>query len=466
MNSLSLRSAPRFVALLLGLFTEPVIADEVLVMPYTCSMASGRPVLEPSGQFGHRVIGPREEHQFTSCSPVDPARCRTWTVHRFNMDCGGVRVPWVAVAANSIPGAGTRAWHADGRLHIRMPRTWNMAPDDPCARGPDYGPRWNYGQLGRYCADRRALSPQPVVDIPPGFAPMFNFDGIFVVENAPPVKAPPAKKIAGASANKIPLAAPVTTRVEPDTKLAKENEATVAPIVASTPTGRETVTPSAPPAVIAEGTIQSGKEADGLPTAVTGNAQVTAPAQVPLIPLRTETVTEAVDLNPTNANEGMGKVLSMVLLVKKLEILLVMLAGLLMAGLLVMRRRRAAKTATIPPRDFASVPLHSRRFELVVPPQAPLVPAQPPPQLSDAAHPPIWSSLVPRTREEALQTLGMGVAADASAMAIKKIVDGLRLSWHPDQAVDQEDRVTREARIRQINAAWDIIVGKRAESSA
>jgi curved DNA-binding protein CbpA len=58
----------------------------------------------------------------------------------------------------------------------------------------------------------------------------------------------------------------------------------------------------------------------------------------------------------------------------------------------------------------------------------------------------------------------MGVTPDATQVAIKRIVDGLRLSWHPDHAKDEADRQTRELRLKQINAAWDILNGVRAEA--
>jgi DnaJ-class molecular chaperone len=58
----------------------------------------------------------------------------------------------------------------------------------------------------------------------------------------------------------------------------------------------------------------------------------------------------------------------------------------------------------------------------------------------------------------------MGVAADATQVAIKRIVDGLRMSWHPDHAKDEADRQLRELRLKQINAAWEILNGTRAEA--
>ena len=69
---------------------------------------------------------------------------------------------------------------------------------------------------------------------------------------------------------------------------------------------------------------------------------------------------------------------------------------------------------------------------------------------------------VPTTPEEALSVLGMGVTSDASQAALKKIVDGLRMSWHPDLASHQAERQQRELRLKQINAAWDILAARRA----
>ena len=75
-----------------------------------------------------------------------------------------------------------------------------------------------------------------------------------------------------------------------------------------------------------------------------------------------------------------------------------------------------------------------------------------------------WNDEVPRTRSDALRVLGMGVANDANRAAIKKIVDGLRQTWHPDLARDPADREIRERRMKQINVAWDILGAKAAQS--
>jgi hypothetical protein len=65
------------------------------------------------------------------------------------------------------------------------------------------------------------------------------------------------------------------------------------------------------------------------------------------------------------------------------------------------------------------------------------------------------------TRLEAYSFLGIHTGASPAAM--KKMVEGLRQCWHPDLARDEEDRKYREVRIRQINAAWDLIQEKQTE---
>jgi DnaJ-class molecular chaperone len=67
---------------------------------------------------------------------------------------------------------------------------------------------------------------------------------------------------------------------------------------------------------------------------------------------------------------------------------------------------------------------------------------------------------MPATPQEALQVLG--ASPDAAIEVIKKIVDGLRQSWHPDLAKSEDDRLYREQRVKQINVAWDILAGRRS----
>ena len=67
---------------------------------------------------------------------------------------------------------------------------------------------------------------------------------------------------------------------------------------------------------------------------------------------------------------------------------------------------------------------------------------------------------IPKTRAEAFEVLG--VNPNASEASLKRTVDALRMGWHPDHAKDDADKIMREERTKQINIAWDLIVGKRA----
>jgi hypothetical protein len=106
------------------------------------------------------------------------------------------------------------------------------------------------------------------------------------------------------------------------------------------------------------------------------------------------------------------------------------------------------------------VTLAGRRDLAVVPPR-PIATRPQHPTPGPGGQPAPVGDEIPQTPEEALRILGMGVARDVSEAAIKKIVDGLRMSWHPDGATSSEDRTNRELRIKQINAAWDILNRQR-----
>lgn len=76
---------------------------------------------------------------------------------------------------------------------------------------------------------------------------------------------------------------------------------------------------------------------------------------------------------------------------------------------------------------------------------------------------PSSSVTMPGSLEEAYQILGLN--GDAAPNVAKKLVDALRMTWHPDFARDEEDRRVREARMKQINAAWELIKARPAEAA-
>jgi hypothetical protein len=68
---------------------------------------------------------------------------------------------------------------------------------------------------------------------------------------------------------------------------------------------------------------------------------------------------------------------------------------------------------------------------------------------------------IPKTRDEACFILGANREADPETL--QRLVKALRQCWHPDLAQTEQDRRYREARLKQINAAHDLITGKRVE---
>jgi len=222
--------------------------EERLVIPYLCKVHRGHVDLIPSTRQAYRVYGARERQILTTCSPSVAGRCRSWTLHRFDLDCGGTRVPWprvvAAVSDRKTPGL---AWFADGRLHVSMGPSWPVASASPCrgARGwdgpaapyepPTYDPpyvppaydppyEWPYEPTYdppyqrpyerpyeltyelRYGlpyapppADWRCIDqpfPRSAVDFPPGFAPLMGTKAQFIAATIPLAaavpKAPPA----------------------------------------------------------------------------------------------------------------------------------------------------------------------------------------------------------------------------------------------------------------------------------
>jgi hypothetical protein len=140
------------------------------------------------------------------------------------------------------------------------------------------------------------------------------------------------------------------------------------------------------------------------------------------------------------------------------------LTSALLAAFIVVRRREQLQADTRP-RDVAGAQLYRQRpgrstgAHGIAPRSPPASPPVPPAPAQPAS--PALGESMPRTRNEAIQVLGMGVMSSASEAALKKIVDGLRQSWHPDLARTEADRRLREVRMKQINVAWEILQGKR-----
>jgi hypothetical protein len=511
-------------------------ADDLLVMPFACTMVGGRPLLSPAPEQSHRIVGRREQRTFNACSPVNPDLCRSWTVYRFLLDCEGRSVPWVDVVAAIEADQGTgRAWLEGGRLMLRMEPAWHLDPDDPCARRPPWLDRH---RMRRYCAERQESDPPGLVEMPAGFAPMLGIDAIFV-KAAPGLGAPPPPPVAAApppppiaaappapAAPPPPRAArvdpPQPPRLDPPTSgridpardaapnAASGKAALQAPLPAPAPKEASAKTPPPPVAPAPSAEPPSAAKPGGpvvpkiinRPDAAADPAPPPAPADVaksapavaqadakpaasPPPPAKGAARQEPPPAKAAPSEKDQPVTVSLVSVVSSPGTAIAFGFIALTAGLLTMfalaRRREYASRAGRRPRDFAAVSLDGRGRRPrpaapariadargALPPSAAAsamhrVPMPGEDPAADSGTPAPFGDQIPRTRAEALQVLGMGVAASANMAALKKIVDGLRLSWHPDLARDEGDRQLRELRLKQINAAWEIIQGKRAE---
>lgn len=526
-------------------------AGEFLHMPFACRFDGARVELRASGDRAYEVIGRREREIYTACSPADPDRCRSWFVHRFDLDCSGARVSWLEVAAAAARDGGRVAWVDDGRFSMRMGRFWSVARDD----GPGFARRdWRGGfpasdQLDELGSARGGgARARWAVTLPPGFAPALGVPIAFSGDNAAGREArieepaAPSENADLTTTAPTPHAeqyepAPITPDLDPEPRPLADAPAEVAtsdaePVPQPIPElprkaphreANSTMPPAAPveaaaapaasAAVPAEGrraatkvTVikpeplpQAGEEAravvDGpVAESVPGSikpviinaphAAVATPATPPAprpaerpaaasaSPAGATAATGSMETAASNlppaadpsasalvSTDGSSAIDMAALTTSAAALLLATLAGF---GFW---RWSRASAAPVPPadRDLANVSLdgapNPKRGLLGIDRASEPEPGA----LRAASTLELSTSMddlpVPTTYDQALAALG--VNANASVDAIKKVVDGLRRSWHPDHAASESDRVHREHRLRQINVAWDLITEKR-----
>ena len=484
-------------------------ADELLVMPYSCRVVGGIPVLRPSrDQQGHAVIGRREERAFRSCSPVNPDMCQRWTVHRFDLDCDGQRVPWLEVAAAAEAARGDGVFLSGGQLEIEMPPQWSLPAGAPCGRYRE-GDAERFGSFERFCEERLARTERLTVAMPRGFAPMFGIDGIFVESQSPRVaraEPPPSRGDDDFSPRARPELSEPAAQPEPQPRRAEpvetaetERQADAAepiplPIPKPASKAKAPPEPEKPAPSVADGASHPARPI--IPQII--NRQNAAAAEQPSDTEETEPVvaapspppsgeavvpsevaadtastpdpavpTDRVETGSIRSLGGSGRALAL----NPTVIAVASFAVLSLITLAFLWRRGSTPSAPAISRDIAAVSfdkgvVHGSGSPTLGTLPAVIAPAEgrdPAPSLDAPPRPPEpWGDAMPRTRADALRVLGMGVGPEANEAAIKKIVDGLRVSWHPDHARDGDDRATRELRLKQINAAWDILCGGSA----
>jgi len=533
MGTIRVRARTIGLILLGAHFAGAAAAAERVSMPFDCRYDGARVDLAPSPERSYIILGAHESEIFSACSPADPNRCRSWFVHRFEMDCNGARVAWADVAAAAMRYYGKPGWVENGRFHLRMGPLWTFEGRSAFREGQR---RWLRerdvadDRFGRYDDDGRSYRDGRIVTLPAGFAPAQGIPVAFsgapddpaparevvmpppsavrtapppVAEVAPPKPQPipelperaPRREIAAAMAAAQPAPAAVAPAA------AKEPEATssqVAMAEASKPAATpvraddtETTAPtSKPPALTIINGPQSQRKPEPQAEETSEQRAASEVAEAPVVksaepatsdistgsnkaPANEDVVATA---DPVSADSPAPTALlpappaqekTIITPVTVAAALALALAAL--AAAMGLRRRTPELVHVTPPagRDYGSISLGGLRPAASPPAQGGSLALRPEPPPVASSVPTASDSLtvapdfpVPSSYEQALDVLG--VSPDSSLAAIKKIVDGLRLSWHPDHARSEADRLYRESRSRQINVAWDLVSEHRS----
>jgi DnaJ-like protein len=399
------------VSAVLAAAAGPALADGV-VMPFSCKVAGGRVMLAPTAPQRYEILGRAEHQQLNTCSPYDPRKCHSWSVHRFTLDCGGAPTSWQSVVAALAP--------------ILAESVGTAAAE----QGYDaYGPP--PGRAGAFRPGRGGG-----VSFPRGFAP--NPMNVARFERSAPVVAdipvPPKKPEETAPA--APEAQVAAAETKPKTAASKPGVPDLNP-----------PDPADMPAIPAM---------DGDTAADTSQKSEEASEVAGFRSLKVELDAEVTGALPEKTESAMLWQSASTVFMWTLAVLFALTATLLFG------RQRILERLPMPPailrlRGPANLPAirtpdqepEAERYSEAVRRKE-----------ATASRLRLWDEdWLPRTVLEALDVLG--VAPDASKDKIKSTVTRLRRALHPDHAIDDEDRALRERRLKQINVAWEIIGGKR-----
>lgn len=402
-------------------------------MPYACAVKGGRVVLEPAPDQSYDIAGRREQQPHTVCSRLNPSRCRTWMLHRFDLECSGERVPWVSVVAAAPTEPRRRLWLENGRLHVQH---------EP--------------------ARRLAAAPRSAaVALPTGFAPLVQLGARIVQAPLPPLRGPHiATRDARTSSETAVSSTGVSTAqdetvhtVDWQTRTLPESAESTDEADAWAELGAS-FTRRAPAAAMAAAILLALMTAAFVwrrrlrpPVAVRETYRPDQGADVP-------TQAGVEDLM-RSADDFYVHVVQMARSMQGAAALQDVIADELAAVDAMLRAPELAQAFAA--QDWAAlrqcalrVLTDLERIRRIVQSAneaaaAAAVPAAPPPE----------PHAVPVTRQDALAVLG--VNEEASEKVIKKIVDAMRQTWHPDLARNDIDRRQREERMKQINIAWDML---------
>jgi hypothetical protein len=414
---------------------ESALTTPHVALPYACNVDRGRLLLTPSGERLYRIVGPRDSYAHTACAPGQANRCRTWQIHKFDLLCNGTRVAWLGLVGAALERTPGRARIENNRLHLRLGLAWRQPRVD----------------------GRDAIGPPPSLIFPAGFAPSLGLGMRFVggAQPQPTVVDLPRPR---------PEARPARPQTEPAVATAFTPGPAESPLVAVSAV-------AAWQTAIAPAVEWSGLTVER--TAVLAVGVVLALLALHLLRRRWGIAVPLASLSgPHTPDEGLKAAEARMSEAAECSELISRAVNL--------HRATRDTLAAVTPAE-----LRELLADDLTKVQEVLLSAR----LSDAVAAGAWASVreivtpaladlerigrivagtvkqglaggrlaaeMPGTAEEAFEVLG--VNPQASQPVVKKIVDGLRQSWHPDHARDEDDRQRREERMKQINIAWELI---------
>jgi hypothetical protein len=471
--------------------SAPSGARDRIALPFTCTIEHGRLHVEAAAQQIYAITSHRDQQSFTYCPVGEGDRCRTWMVHRFVVQCAGGRASWPEIVAAGMGRGPFRPTIEGGQLLLRLGARRGDAAERWCYEGdhipgrakPGWtrcGPAGNGGLMNAMRTH--------IVALPRGFAPLGLVGARVLIDTEPP--RPPVAAQLTATEPVLPAASqpslPAVT-IEP-------LEPVTPPLVPmveapAEPTPQPAILPPLPPIAMPISTAPSWKPWIEITPANAAREEPAAVAPDRVAKLFALLLLASVSLlatgallrrrpaplaSPADRSAGLGEAEApravalrakaeghISLINSSLDRLTTVapLRNALARDLQASERRLAVvmagiSSSRIEPAAWARA---RRRLERI---------AQDLDRLQQIAESAVSSMLsvraqseLPRNKDEAY--VALGVTAGVSEPILKKLVEALRISWHPDLARNDEERAAREIRIKEINVAWDLITGKR-----
>ncbi len=449
------------------------------------------------------IAGPHSRIKLSICATGAKHNCRSVVVHKFTVACGGKTLTWQHLAHQILRAHGIAAVVQHGRLAIKVPNS-GLAELDPSCRADSAAA----GCLGGSAA------PAGWITLPAGYAPVLEL-GARVIGEAEstiarlnPISSARASELEKSAAMELPGEVPAAARRAGETgsQQAPASVATETPSDATPPTAGNK--PPARTVIIVEQDpsvrVATAARSSAKPWTATVVEAVTSPisaersvkqsmiATILGLALVTSLVSgigwfatqqfigararrsdpyqvilrrEVVDLAKPDAQmcgelcrTGQGLIGDIHGRISDIK------GAAPLRRVLIREVRSMEQFLATTLREAPDDPREWRRMRLRL--QRVVTDLIRLKDITDGARRSLTAKLItdelPRDKQEAYEVLGAN--PEASEKILKRLVDALRATWHPDLAVNDDDRALRDRRIKQINVAWDLIIDKRVEA--